>query len=203
MLTREEVNERLETWTLDRSQRDALQTALAAMDERDEAIQRGVSSAVALGKCQGERDALAAEGRLLREALEPAHHWLMRLVQSDNGRWVLNQRPDDADLAAMLAALSTPAPLITAEVERVRRLEAVLEAAEEYRDAEQVQMLNEFKYDEPKYERQRKAKAALDAAIAAYREREVRDMKPLAEPRTSDLQADFLDREGERPGGEV
>ena len=182
MLTREEVNERLETWTLDRSQRDALQTALAAMDERDEAIQRGVSSAVALGKCQGERDALAAEGRLLREALEPAHHWLMRLVQSDNGRWVLNQRPDDADLAAMLAALSTPAPLITAEVERVRRLEAVLEAAEEYRDAEQVQMLNEFKYDEPKYERQQRAKKALDAAIAAYRERE----RPGGEDRETD-----------------
>ena len=56
------------------------------------------------------------------------------------------------------------------EVER--RLEAVLEAAEEYRDAERVQMLNEFKYDEPKYERQQRAKAALDAAIAAYRESE-------------------------------
>ena len=63
-------------------------------------------------------------------------------------------------------------PRTAAEVERVRRLEAVLEAAEEYRDAEQVQMLNEFKYDEPKYERQQRAKAALDAAIAAYREGE-------------------------------
>ena len=187
-LTREEVERRLKRWSgvkpddpsylRDSGQRDALETALAAMDERDEAIQRGVSSAVALGKCQGERDALAAEGRLLREALEPAHHWLMRLVQSDNGRWVLNQRPDDADLAAMLAALSTPAPLITAEVARVRRLEAVLEAAEEYRDAEQVQMLNEFKYDEPKYERQQRAKAALDAAIAAYRQSERPGVKP-------------------------
>ena len=137
-LTRDELERRLEYTYGDKvngdetawEREELLQTALAAMDERDEAIQRGVSSAVALGKCQGERDALAAEGRLLREALEPAHRWLMRLVQSDNGRWVLNQRPDDADLAAMLAALSTPAPLITAEVARVRRLEAVLEAAE-------------------------------------------------------------------------
>ena len=176
MLTREEVERRLKRWSgvkpddpsylRDSGQRDALETALAAMDERD---------------------ALLAENRLLRDSLA--------LVDDIDG-WHLASNVRIALESAFL-------PRTAAEVERVRRLEAVLEAAEEYRDAEQVQMLNEFKYDEPKYERQRKAKAALDAAIAAYREREVRDMKPLAEPRTSDLQADFLDREGERPGGEV
>jgi hypothetical protein len=136
MLTREEVNERLETWTLDRSQRDALQTALAAMDERD---------------------ALLAENRLLRDSLA--------LV-------------DDVRLALESAFLPRPA----AEVARVRRLEAVLEAAEEYRSSQQVQMLNDVKYDEPKYERQQRAKKALDAAIAAYRERE----RPGGEDRETD-----------------
>ena len=136
MLTREEVNERLDTWTLDRSQRDALQTALAAMDERD---------------------ALLAENRLLRDSLA--------LV-------------DDVRLALESAFLPRPA----AEVARVRRLEAVLEAAEEYRSSQQVQMLNDVKYDEPKYERQQRAKKALDAAIAAYRERE----RPGGEDRETD-----------------
>ena len=166
MLTREEVERRLKRWSgvkpddpsylRDSGQREALQTALAAMDERDEAIQRGVSSAVALGKCQGERDALLAENRLLRDSLA--------LVDDIDG-WHLASNVRIALESAFL-------PRTAAEVERVRRLEAVLEAAEEYRDAEQVQMLNEFKYDEPKYERQQRAKAALDAAIAAYREGE-------------------------------
>ena len=166
MLTREEVERRLKRWSgvkpddpsylRDSGQREALQTALAAMDERDEAIQRGVSSAVALGKCQGERDALLAENRLLRDSLA--------LVDDIDG-WHLASNVRIALESAFL-------PRTAAEVERVKRLEAVLEAAEEYRDAEQVQMLNEFKYDEPKYERQQRAKAALDAAIAAYREGE-------------------------------
>ena len=60
----------------------------------------------------------------------------------------------------------------------LRALLKVAVAAKEYRDAEQVQMLNDFKYDEPKYERQRKAKAALDAAIAAYRQSERPGVKP-------------------------
>ena len=157
-LTREELERRLKeldsrvwpegqlqvVYLMSGQYRDLLQTALAAMDERDEAIQRGVSSAVALGKCQGERDALAAEGRLLREALEPAHRWLMRLVQSDNGRWVLNQRPDDADLAAMLAALSTPAPLITDDARYWRN--RCYEIDEQYEDDvnEMLDLLREF-----------------------------------------------------------
>jgi hypothetical protein len=150
MLTREEVERRLKRWSgvkpddpsylRDSGQRDALETALAAMDERD---------------------ALLAENRLLRDSLA--------LVDDIDG-WHLASNVRIALESAFL-------PRTAAEVERVRRLEAVLEAAEEYRDAEQVQMLNEFKYDEPKYERQQRAKAALDAAIAVY-------------------------REGERPGGE-
>ena len=149
-LTREEVERRLKRWSgvkpddpsylRDSGQRDALETALAAMDDRD---------------------ALLAENRLLRDSLA--------LVDDIDG-WHL---ASNVRIALESAFLPRPA----AEVARVRRLEAVLEAAEEYRDAEQVQMLNEFKYDEPKYERQQRAKAALDAAIAVY-------------------------REGERPGGE-
>ena len=149
-LTREEVERRLKRWSgvkpddpsylRDSGQRDALETALAAMDDRD---------------------ALLAENRLLRDSLA--------LVDDIDG-WHLASNVRIALESAFL-------PRTAAEVERVRRLEAVLEAAEEYRDAEQVQMLNEFKYDEPKYERQQRAKAALDAAIAVY-------------------------REGERPGGE-
>ncbi len=115
-LTREEVERRLKRWSgvkpndpsylRDSGQREALETALAAMDERDEAIQRGVSNAVALGKCQGERDALAAEGRLLAQ-------WLVYPPRntSETANWNY--------------------PNITAEVQRVKRLEAVLEAAKE------------------------------------------------------------------------
>jgi hypothetical protein len=104
-----------------------------------------------------ERDALLAENRLLRDSLA--------LV-------------DDVRLALESAFLPRPA----AEVARVRRLEAVLEAAEEYRSSQQVQMLNDVKYDEPKYERQQRAKKALDAAIAAYREGE----RPGGEDRETD-----------------
>ena len=181
-------------------EREALQTAQALYAERDELKQErnnlielrdqwhrywndAIDKAYTL---QAERDALAAEGRLLREALGTIRE-----------ECVADGYPNVSYVPLIDEALSD-APLIAAEVERVKRLEAVAEAAEEYRDAEQVQMLNDFKHDEPKYERQRRAKKALDAAIAAYREREVRDMKPLAEPRTSDLQADFLDREEER-----
>ena len=119
-----------------------------------------------------ERDALAAEGRALREALEvirPIVYEYQGLAFRLTASSIINH------------AVATT-PLVSAEVERVRRLEAVLEAAEEYRDAEQVQMLNEFKYDEPKYERQQRAKAALDAAIAVYREGE----RPGGEDRETD-----------------
>ena len=155
MLTREEVERRLKRWSgvkpddpsylRDSGQRDALETALAAMDERD---------------------ALLAENRLLRDSLA--------LVDDIDG-WHLASNVRIALESAFL-------PRTAAEAERVKRLEAVLEAAEEYRDAEQVQMLNEFKYDEPKYERQQRAKAALDAAIAAYREGE----RPGGEDRETD-----------------
>lgn len=138
MLTREEVERRLKRWSgvkpddpsylRDSGQREALQTALAAMDERDEAIQRGVSSAVALGKCQGERDALAAEGRLLREVVQ-----------------------EMVDCQHCIPDPLYSVPLIAAEVARVKRLEAVLEAAEAQ--------------DPP-------ASANLARALAAYRESE-------------------------------
>ena len=154
-LTREEVERRLKRWSgvkpddpsylRDSGQRDALETALAAMDDRD---------------------ALLAENRLLRDSLA--------LVDDIDG-WHLASNVRIALESAFL-------PRTAAEAERVKRLEAVLEAAEEYRDAEQVQMLNEFKYDEPKYERQQRAKAALDAAIAAYREGE----RPGGEDRETD-----------------
>ena len=111
-----------------------------------------------------ERDALAAEGLLLREALEAyVFHCEIdgqRKSYCEGDYWC--SRCSDGDACAVLTIPS----LISAEVERVRLLEAVAEAAEEYRDAEQVQMLNEFKYDEPKYERQRRAKKTLDAALA-------------------------------------
>jgi len=145
MLTREEVERRLKRWSgvkpddpsylRDSGQREALQTALAAMDERDEAIQRGVSSAVALGKCQGERDALLAENRLLRDSLA--------LVDDIDG-WHLASNVRIALESAFL-------PRTAAEVERVKRLEAVLEAAEAQ--------------DPP-------ASANLARALAAYRESE-------------------------------
>ena len=142
-LTREELERRLKeldsrvwpegqlqvVYLMSGQYRDLLQTALAAMDERD---------------------ALLAENRLLRDSLA--------LVDDIDG-WHLASNVRIALESAFL-------PRTAAEVERVRRLEAVLEAAEEYRDAEQVQMLNEFKYDEPKYERQQRAKKTLDAALA-------------------------------------
>ena len=122
--------------------KQALQTALAAMDERDEAIQRGVSSAVALGKCQGERDALAAEGRLLRtvlDALDECHEtwgkadptalssaaYVLRMSINRVWDWMMIQNLEEME------ALSSTS-LVDAEVERVRKLEDVLEAAKEH-----------------------------------------------------------------------
>ena len=124
MLTREEVERRLKRWSgvepddpsylRDSGQRDALETALAAMDERD---------------------ALLAENRLLRDSLA--------LVDDIDG-WHLASNVRIALESAFL-------PRTAAEVERVRRLEAVLEAAEAQ--------------DPP-------ASANLARALAAYRESE-------------------------------
>jgi len=186
-LTREEVEQRLEEkvegtkrLVATGREREALQTALAVMDERDEILtakKRDSQMAIRYySKYQEaivERDALVAEGRLLREALEHCH--------TDYGTCC-----QDCPLCYESAGKEhcfieqgeNIAPLITAEAARVRRLEDVLEAAEEYRDSERIQLVNDYKYDKPKYERQQRAKKALDAAIAAY-------------------------REGERPGGEV
>ena len=124
MLTREEVERRLKRWSgvkpddpsylRDSGQRDALETALAAMDERD---------------------ALLAENRLLRDSLA--------LVDDIDG-WHLASNVRIALESAFL-------PRTAAEVERVKRLEAVLEAAEAQ--------------DPP-------ASANLARALAAYRESE-------------------------------
>jgi hypothetical protein len=111
------------------------------MDERDEAIQRGVSSAVALGKCQGERDALLAENRLLRDSLA--------LVDDIDG-WHLASNVRIALESAFL-------PRTAAEVERVRRLEAVLEAAKALIDSRGAHI---------------EGCVPLKNAIAAYREGE-------------------------------
>jgi len=123
-LTREEVERRLKRWSgvkpddpsylRDSGQRDALETALAAMDERD---------------------ALLAENRLLRDSLA--------LVDDIDG-WHLASNVRIALESAFL-------PRTAAEVERVKRLEAVLEAAEAQ--------------DPP-------ASANLARALAAYRESE-------------------------------
>ena len=107
MLTREEVERRL----VDHERRcqkfttpdthaikQALQTALAVMDERD---------------------ALAAEGRALFDALRQATNHFIDIGVIDPTYY--------RDLVTT--------PLITAEVARVRRLEAVLEAAEALIDA--------------------------------------------------------------------
>ena len=154
MLTREEVERRL----VDHERRcqkfttpdthaikQALQTALAAMDERDEAIQRGVSSAVALGKCQGERDALAAEGLLLREALEAyVFHCEIdgqRKSYCEGDYWC--SRCSDGDACAVLTIPS----LISAEVERVRRLEALERGEAVLSDAEIETAARELRMD--------------------------------------------------------
>jgi hypothetical protein len=75
-----------------------------------------------------ERDALAAEGLLLREALEAyVFHCEIdgqRKSYCEGDYWC--SRCSDGDACAVLTIPS----LISAEVERVRRLEAVLEAAE-------------------------------------------------------------------------
>ena len=142
MLTREEVERRLKRWSgvkpddpsylRDSGQRDALETALAAMDERD---------------------ALLAENRLLRDSLA--------LV-------------DDVRLALESAFLPRPA----AEVARVRRLEAVLEAAPELLAL--VDDMGRFVGGMAlqDYARFNEAPMKMRAALKAY-------------------------REGERPGGEV
>ena len=105
--------------------KQALQTALAAMDERD---------------------ALAAEGRLLREALE-------QLYQDTGGStrdWFYEARETAEDVL-------NSTRLITAEVERVRRLEAVLEAAKALIDSRGAHI---------------EGCVPLKNAIAAYREGE-------------------------------
>ena len=141
MLTREEVERRLEEkvegtkrLVATGREREALQTALAAMDERDEILtakkrdsQMAVSYYSKYQEAIADRDALAAEGRLLREALE-AHVFHceidgQRKSYCEGDYWC--SRCSDGDACAVLTIPS----LISAEVERVRRLEAVLEAA--------------------------------------------------------------------------
>ena len=139
-LTRDELERRLEYTYGDKvngdetawEREELLQTALAAMDERDEILtakKRDSQMAIRYySKYQEaivERDALAAEGRLLREAVE-------HLARS-----VGENYPPEIDLAyeTAVSVLTKATPLITAEVARVRRLEAVLEAAEALIDA--------------------------------------------------------------------
>ena len=141
-LTREEVERRLadnagaspdnfiiQAWN------QALQTALAAMDERDEILiakerdsQMAISYYSKYQEAIADRDALAAEGLLLREALEAyVFHCDIdgqRKSYCEGDYWC--SRCSDGDACAVLTIPS----LISAEVERVRLLEAVLEAAE-------------------------------------------------------------------------
>ena len=88
-----------------------------------------------------ERDALAAEGRRLREALEAIASGLFH--------------PSQLRSIAKTGLLKSP--LITAEVARARRLEAVLEAAEALIDARGAHI---------------EGCVPLKNAIAAYREGE-------------------------------
>ena len=151
MLTREEVERRLKRWSevkpddpsylRDSGQRDALETALAAMDERD---------------------ALLAENRLLRDSLA--------LVDDIDG-WHLASNVRIALESAFL-------PRTAAEVARVRRLEAVLEAAPELLAL--VDDMGRFVGGMAlqDYARFNEAPMKMRAALKAY-------------------------REGKRPGGEV
>ncbi len=152
MLTREEVERRLadnagaspdnfiiQAWN------QALQTALAAMDERDEILiakerdsQMAISYYNKYQEAIADRDALLAENRRLRDSLA--------LV-------------DDVRIALESAFL----PRTAAEAERVKRLEAVLEAADDMAQEQQVT-------------------GALCAALAAYRESE----RPGGEDRETD-----------------
>jgi len=95
------------------------------MDERDEILTAKKRYYSKYQEAIVERDALAAEGRLLREALE-------HLARS-----VGENYPPEIDLAyeTAVSVLTKATPLISAEVARVRRLEAVLEAAEALIDA--------------------------------------------------------------------
>ena len=102
-----------------------------------------------------ERDALAAEGRLRREALE-AHVFHceidgQRKSYCEGDYWC--SRCSDGDACAVLTIPS----LISAEVKRVRRLEAVLEAAEALIDDRSAHI---------------EGCVPLKNAIAAYREGE-------------------------------
>lgn len=131
MLTREEVVRRLARLAKIipktdggnvhlEEEREALQTALAAMDERDEILtakkrdsQMAISYYSKYQEAIVERDALAAEGRLLREAVE-------HLARS-----VGENYPPEIDLAyeTAVSVLTKATPLITAEVARVKQLE--------------------------------------------------------------------------------
>jgi len=124
-LTREEVEQRLEEkvegtkrLVATGRERDALQTALAVMDERDEILtakKRDSQMAIRYySKYQEaivERDALAAEGRLLREAVE-------HLARS-----VGENYPPEIDLAyeTAVSVLTKATPLIAAPLFTVLR----------------------------------------------------------------------------------
>ena len=122
-------------------EREALQTALAAMDERDEILtakkrdsQMAISYYSKYQKAIVERDAFAAEGRLMREVVQ-----------------------EMVDCQHCIPDPLYSVPLISAEVERVRRLEAVLEAAEALIDSRGAHI---------------EGCVPLKNAIAAYREGE-------------------------------
>jgi len=123
-----------------------------------------------------ERDALAAEGLLLREALEAyVFHCEIdgqRKSYCEGDYWC--SRCSDGDACAVLTIPS----LITAEVARVRRLEAVVEAAPELLAL--VDDMGRFVGGMAlqDYARFNEAPMKMRAALKAY-------------------------REGERPGGEV
>ena len=143
MLTKAEIEERLPK-TLGRSvyegtatrEREALETALALYAERDEALEKKQADTQLAIRYYGEKQALLAENRLLV-------HWL-------------NDPP-----MYLPKTLEEVAPLTAAEVERVKRLEAVAEAAKVFRD----HVREGFDLDNPLTVMAERD--ALDAALAA------------------------------------
>ena len=160
MLTREEVERRLKRWSRvkpedpsylrDSGQRDALETALAAMDERD---------------------ALAAEGLILLAAVKACERDNCSVCPFTYNE-LCGCRVEDVHTETGDLRLT---PLIAAEAERVKRLEAVLEAAES-EVLQCAKWTNTDRFDLTACDMCSMRKTC--AALAAY-------------------------QEGERPGGEV
>jgi hypothetical protein len=132
------------------------ETAMSEIDFPWEQVGRDCPKCAAKLKKENA-DLLSQLATAKQQLAELTDRDIVRCTAIDNLHTEITKR--DPQLASVTAERD-------AESERVKKLERVVEAVREHRASEQVQMLNQYRYDKAKYDRQTAAKIAVTVALA-------------------------------------